>query len=202
KTEQATPRRLLKARREGQFASSHDFVSGLQCTVFVVLVAQTGPSLFKSLKELTRALFVEAFRSDVSAQDLMRLLHQAFSNGLGPLVYSGAILFFTAVVFQLASTGFSFSLTRMAPKTSNFNVISKLQSLPGKGLMSALQAIVLVAVFGGTLYWIVTKNGERLLLIPVSSFAVGLETLRSLTMELLWKGAALFVVFGFVDFVR
>ena len=66
KTEQATPRRLIKARREGQFASSHDFVSGLQFTVFVVLIAQTGPALLASLKEVTRGMFVEAFRGDSS----------------------------------------------------------------------------------------------------------------------------------------
>ena len=65
KTEQATPRRLIKARKEGQFAASHDFVSGLQFTVFVILIAQTGPSLLAALKDVTRGLFVEAFRGDV-----------------------------------------------------------------------------------------------------------------------------------------
>ena len=61
KTEQATPRRLIKARKDGQFAASHDFVSGLQFTVFVILIAQTGPSLLAALKDVTRGLFVEAF---------------------------------------------------------------------------------------------------------------------------------------------
>ncbi len=65
KTEQATPRRLIKARKEGQFAASHDFVSGLQFTVFVILIAQTGPSLLLTLKEVTRGLFIEAFRGDL-----------------------------------------------------------------------------------------------------------------------------------------
>ena len=65
KTEQATPRRLIKARKEGQFAASHDFVSGLQFTVFVILIAQTGPSLLATLKEVTRGLFIEAFRGDL-----------------------------------------------------------------------------------------------------------------------------------------
>ena len=202
KTEQATPRRLIKARREGQFASSHDFVSGLQFTVFVVLVAQTGPGLLSSLKEVTRALFIEAFRGDLGPEALIGILHEALSRGLAPLLYSSAILLFTALAFQLASTGFSFSLERMTPKASNFDVFSKLGSLPQKGLMSAIQAVALVAVFAATIYWIVTKSGERLLMIPLASFQVGLETLRSLCMELLWKAAALFLLFGFVDFFR
>jgi flagellar biosynthetic protein FlhB len=202
KTEQATPRRLIKARKEGQFAASHDFISGLQFTVFVVLIAQTGPSLLATLKEVTRGLFIEAFRGDLSPGTLIGILHEALFRGLSPLVYASGILMLTAVVFQLSSTGFSFSLSRMTPKASNFDAISKLKSLPQKGLVSAIQAVALVAVFGATIYWMVTKSGERLLMIPLSSFQVGLETLRSLCMDLLWKGAALFLLFGFVDFLR
>ncbi len=202
KTEQATPRRLLKARREGQFASSHDFVSGLQFTVFVILVAQTGPAMLLSLKEVTRGVFLQAFRGDLNPATLIGIWHEALSRALTPLAYSSGILLLTAVLFQLASTGFSFSLTRMTPKASNFNVISKLQSLPQKGLMSSLQAVALVAVFAATIYWIVVSSGERLLAIPISSLAVGLEMLRGLCMDLLWKAAALFLFFGFVDFFR
>lgn len=202
KTEQATPRRLFKARREGQFASSPDFVSGLQFTVFVVLIMQTGPSLLATLKDVTRELFVEAFRGDLGPATLIGILHEALSRGLSPLAYASGVLLITAIVFQLSSTGFAFSLARMTPKASNFDVISKIQSLPQKGLVSAVQAVALIAVFGATLYWIVTKSGERLLLIPISSFAVGLETLRELCMELLWKASALFLLFGFIDFYR
>jgi flagellar biosynthetic protein FlhB len=202
KTEQATPRRLIKARKEGQFAASHDFVSGLQFTVFVILIAQTGPALLATLKEVTRAVFIEAFRGDLGPATLIGILHEALSRGLTPLVYASGILMLSALAFQLSSTGFSFSLSRMAPKPSKFDVFEKLQSLPQKGLVSSIQAIALVAVFGATIYWIVTKSGERLLMIPLSSFQVGLETMRSLCMDLLWKGAALFLLFGFIDFFR
>jgi len=202
KTEQATPRRLIKARKEGQFAASHDFVSGLQFTVFVVLIGQSGPSLLATLKEVTRGLFIEAFRDDLGPEFLVGILHEALSRALTPLLYASGVLLVTAFAFQLSSTGFSFSLSRMVPKTSNFDVFSKLQQLPQKGLVSAIQAVALVLVFGATIYWIVTKSGERLLMIPLSSFQVGLETLRSLCMDLLWKGAALFLVFGFVDLLR
>jgi flagellar biosynthetic protein FlhB len=145
---------------------------------------------------------MEAFRGDLGPSTLIGILHEALSRGLSPLIYASGILILTALAFQLSSTGFSFSLTRMLPKPSNFDVFQKLQSLPQKGLVSSIQAVALVAVFGATIYWIVTKSGERLLMIPLSSFQVGLETLRSLIMDLLWKAAALFLLFGFVDFAR
>jgi flagellar biosynthetic protein FlhB len=108
----------------------------------------------------------------------------------------------TACAFQLASTGFSFSLNRLTPKPANFNVLSKLKAAPQKGMVSAIQAIAVVTVFAATLYWIVAKSGERLLMVPLSSFQVGLETMRSLSMDLLWKASALFLLFGFIDFFR
>ncbi len=202
KTEKATPRRLLKARKEGQFAASRDFVSGLQFTVFVMLIAQSGPHLLASLREVTRGLFVEAFRGDLSEATLIGILHEAIARGLTPLVYVSGILVLTGCAFQISSTGFSFSLARIMPKPSHFDVFSKLKAAPQKGMMSAIQAVAVVLVFGATLYWIVTKSGERLLMVPLSSFQVGLETMRSLAMDLLWKASALFVLFGFIDFYR
>jgi len=202
KTEKATPRRLLKARREGQFAASRDFVSGLQFTVFVLLIAQSGPHLVASLKEVTRGLFVEAFRGDLSEATLIGVLHEAIERGLTPLVYASGILVLTGCAFQISSTGFSFSLARIMPKPSHFDVFAKLKAAPQKGMVSAIQAAAVVLVFGTTLYWIVTKSGERLLMVPLSSFQVGLETMRSLAMDLLWKASALFLLFGFIDFYR
>jgi len=202
KSEKATPRRLLKAQREGQFAASPELVRGLQFTVFVILIAQTGPRLMAGLKEVTRGLFLEAFRADLGPATLLHILHEALDRGLTPLVYASGVLILTAGAFQLTSTGFSFSLSRMAPKPSNFNVFEKLKSAPQKGIVSAIQAMAVVLVFGATLYWIVKHSGEKLLMLPLSSFQVGLETLRSLAMDLLWKGAALFVFFGLIDFAR
>src|SRR5580700_11962479 len=101
KTEQATPRRLLKARRDGQFAASHDFVSGLQFTVLVILIAQTGPALLASFKQVSRALFLQAFRGDLGPATLLGILHDALSRGLAPLVYASAILIGTGLAFQL-----------------------------------------------------------------------------------------------------
>ncbi len=202
KTEKPTPRRLQKARREGQFAASKDFVSGLQFTLFVILVAESGRSLLGNLKEVSRVAFTQAFRADLSTGTLVQLLHESLSRTLGPLAASGGILAVSAVAFQLTSTGFSFSLNKMVPKPSNFDPLAKLKSVPQKGFASAVQAIALLAVFGVTLYWLVVNNAQTLLQVPLSSLPAGLEVMRSLAMNLLWKAAALFILFGVVDFFR
>lgn len=202
KTEKASPRRLLKARREGQVASSREFVSGLQFCVFVFLLAEGGQKLLATLKQVARVVFTQAFRSDLSPAVLIDILHQALSQALIPVLEAGSLLVITSFAFQLSSTGFSINLNRLAPKGANFNFLSKLKSAPQQGLLSALQAVALLLVFGFTIEWIATKNANQLLLLPLSSLDVGLRTVSSLSMDVLWKAASLFVLFGLVDNFR
>jgi flagellar biosynthesis protein FlhB len=202
RTEKPTPRKLIKARREGQFAASKDFVSGLQFTVFVLLLAAWGPKVFTGFKDAAGAVLRQAFRSDLGQATLLEIVRQSFTQSMVPLAAGSALLVATGVVFQLASTRFSFSLHRLVPKPANFSPIAKLKSIPQKGFGSAVQAVALVLVFGVLIYWIVVKNASLLLVLPLASLQVGLETMRSLCLSLLWKAVAFFLLFGMIDLFR
>src|SRR5450432_1511431 len=202
KTEKATAHRLLKARKEGKFASSKDFVSGLQFTVFVLLLVESGQQLIGNLKEATRTLFSQAFRPDLSPAALTAILHQSFAHTMYPLVATSGVLVLSGLAFQLTSTGFGMSLQGLAPKASNFSVLSKLKSAPQKGFASAIQAVALLLMFGFTIYWVTARDLGRLLLIPLSSLQVGMAEMRSLCVADLWKAAAFFLLFGMIDLAR
>ena len=202
RTEKPTPRKLIKARREGQFAASKDFVSGLQFTVFVLLLAAWGPKVFADFKEAAGAVLRQAFRSDLGPATLLEIVRQSFLQSMLPLATGSALLVATGLLLQLASTRFSFSLHRLVPKPANFSPISKLKSIPHKGFGSAVQAAALVLVFGVLIYWIVVKNASLLLVLPLASLQVGLETMRSLCLSLLWKAVAFFLLFGMIDLFR
>lgn len=202
RTEKPTPRKLQKSRREGQFASSKDFVSGLQFTVFVLLLAGWGPKLFAGFKDAAGAVLRQAFRSDIGSDTLLEIVHQSFAQTLFPLIAGSAVMVATGVAFQLASTRFSFSLSRLVPKPANFSPIAKLKSIPHKGFGSAMQAVALVLVFGVMIYWIIVKNASLLLVLPLASLQMGLDTMRSLCLSLLWKAVAFFLLFGMIDLFR
>jgi flagellar biosynthetic protein FlhB len=202
RTEKPTPRKLTKARREGQFASSKDFVNGLQFTVFVLMLTGWGPKLFTSFKDAAGAVLRQAFRSDLGSSTLLEIVHQSFAQTMFPLIAGSAVLVGTGVLFQLVSTRFSFSLSRLAPKPVNFNPLSKLKSAPQKGFASAIQAVALMLVFGGIIYWLVVKNANLLLVLPLASLQVGLDTMRTLCFSLLWKAVAFFLLFGMIDLFR
>jgi len=202
RTEKATPRRLLKARREGQVVSSRDFVSGLQFAVFTLLLAQAGPRLFAGLKETFRVLMSQAFRSDLGPATLVSLVHQTFTSTLLPLVSVSAILVATGLLFQLGTTGFAFSLNRLVPKGVNFNPVSKLKSAGHRGLTSAVQGTLLLVVFGVSIYWVILKNSGRLYDLPLMNLANALTIVRSICQDVLWKAAAFFLLIGAVDLFR
>jgi len=202
KTEKATAHRLLKARREGKFASSKDFVSGLQFTVFVILLVQSGQQLLVNLKQATQALFRQAFGPDLSPAVLTNILHDSFAKTMYPLAATSGILVLSGLAFQLTSTGFGMSLEGLTPKASNFSVISKLKSAPQKGFAAAIQAVALLAMFSVSLYWVTARDLGRLLVLPLSSLQVSIAEMCSLCLTVLWKAAAFFLLFGMIDLAR
>jgi flagellar biosynthetic protein FlhB len=202
KTEKATAHRLLKARREGKFASSKDFVSGLQFTVFVILLVQTGQQLLVNLKQATQTLFRQAFGPDLSPAVLTNILHDSFAQTMYPLAATSGVLVLSGLAFQLTSTGFGMSLEGLTPKASNFSVISKLKSAPQKGFAAAIQAVALLAMFSVSLYWVTARDLGRLLVLPLSSLQVSIAEMSSLCLTVLWKAAAFFLLFGMIDLAR
>jgi len=202
KTEKPTQKRLKKARSEGRFASSKDLISALQFMVFLALLATFSAGWFSGLKHATASAIQGAFRSDLTATQVVELFSQLMRQLIVPTALTGCILVATGLGFQLASTRGGIALQRLAPSFQHFNPISKLKSLPGQGLINVLQAILLLVIFGLGILFLIQKNADSLLLMPLGSLEAGLKTALSLTSDLLWKAAAVFIFFGMVDFFR
>lgn len=202
KTEKATPRRLQKARREGQFASSKEFVGGLQFALFVALSAAYGAQWIFVLKQTTRLVLERAFSSDLQSPQLIELLSTVFRQTLVPLLIGGAVLVGTALAFQLGSTRLGVGLTKLVPSFKHFQPFSKIKNIPTQGIPSAMQAVFMLVLSACVLYMLAVQNIQALFLLPLSSLEVGLEKMRTACFEVLWKGAALLLLFGFVDLFR
>lgn len=202
KTEKPTPRRLDKARREGQFATSREFVGGLQFAVFVTITALYGPRLFENFKQSTRVLIQTAFSGNLESADLLALIQHAFQQSFTPFLMAGAALVLTGVAFQLASTGLGASLSKLAPSFKHFNPLSKIKNIPTQGVPATFQALILLTIFSLFLWWLAERNAQLIFVLPLSSLEVGLKKTHSLAMEVLWKGTALLIVFGVIDLFR
>src|SRR5260370_3299123 len=143
KTEKPTPRRLLKARREGQFASSKDFVGGLQFALLVAMVAAYGSTWISILKQTTRLVLHQAFNSSLDGAQVSDLLASTLKQALLPLALAGGIPVVAGLAFQFASTKMGTSFKKLVPPLKNFKPLSKIKSIPSQGIPSAIQAILI-----------------------------------------------------------
>src|ERR1700690_4512841 len=92
RTEPPTPRRLEKARREGQFPTSKEFVSAVQFLGFLTLLAAFGTSWFLRVLTLARQLLARAFSLQASPAALMATVQEIGRRVIAPLLLGGAAL--------------------------------------------------------------------------------------------------------------
>ena len=202
KTEQPTQRRLDKARKEGQFASAKEFVSALQFLVFLGLLGAGGARWFAAFRQTTRSLLRFAFRPELSVQDLNHVAWQLVRQHLLPLVFAGLGIAVATVGLRLMTTRGGISLKKLMPDGQRFNPLSRLQELPKQNLPNLFQATILIPVFLWAVYVVVRDKLDALAALPLQSVDAGVSFITSSLMELFWKAAGVFVVFGCVDLFR
>jgi flagellar biosynthetic protein FlhB len=201
-TEQPTQRRLQKAREEGNYPSAKEFVSAIQFLLFLALLGSWGAHWFGSMGQTMRELFEQAFRGEITPQFLSRLAWKMFWTHGMPLVMAGAALMVVTLGIRLATTRFGFSLKKLAPDPNRLNPLGKLRDLPKQNLTTLAQSLLLLPLFLSAVYGIVRGHFEDFLVLPLGTVLGGTHFLGTTLMDLFWKAAGLFVVFGAVDLFR
>jgi flagellar biosynthetic protein FlhB len=202
KTEPATPRRLEKARKEGQFPSAREFVSALQFIAFLALAAAFSATWLDAFRRTTRALLRLGFSCDLTPEGLTAALWGIFRSNIMPLVLGGAVIAFATVAVRLITTRFGVSLKRLAPDLSRLSPLSKLKELPRQNTSAFIQAVIMTPVFLWAAYAICSEKLDLFLELPLRSVETGSRLLGASVLELFRQAAAVFLVFGLVDLFR
>jgi flagellar biosynthesis protein FlhB len=202
KTEKPTQRRVDKARREGQFLSAKDFVAALQFLVFLGLLSAVGARWFTGFCQTARRLFALAFTLNLEPRDISRIAWQLFWNHFVPMALGGVAILAVTLAIRLGTTRFGFSLQKLAPDLQRLSPLAKLRELPKQNLPALFQALLMLPLFLGAVYVITRERLETILLLPLQSVESGFHFLGVSLMDLFWRAAAVFVVFGSVDLFR
>lgn len=201
-TEQATPRRLEKARKEGQFPQARDFVNSLQFLLFVALLGSGGVAWFAQSRITTKTLIEGAFHDELTIASLSAMSWWIAYRAFTPLAYLGVALLVVTVSIQLVATGFGFSLTKLTPELNRLNPAPKITSLWKDNIPSVMQAIFMLPFFGMSVYYVATDRAQEFFTLPLQTLESGSRMIGSSLHDLLYKGAGLFVVFGAVNLFR
>jgi flagellar biosynthesis protein FlhB len=201
RTEKPTQRRLEKARREGDFPSSKEFVSSVQFVGFVALTAAFGAETLLHIARLTRTLLAGAVSSDLNLTAVVGLARQVIAPVLMPLVAGGAMLVALTVFAQLATTRLGISARKLAPDFGRLSLAKRLSSLPSQNLFLFAQALLLLLVVGLVVYYEVSENLDTFLELPFLAPQAAVARVWAVLSTLLWRAAGMFVVLGVMDLV-
>jgi len=201
-TEPATPKRLDKARREGNFPTARQFVSAVQFTVFVVLLSAYAGDWFRGLEQDSRRILQRAFERDLSAAEMTRSATDLLWRRFLPLLTGGGILLASMLGIQLALTRFGVSLKKLAPDLKRLSPLQKLRELPRQNVPAFLQAVLMLPIFGAVIYGIAKSNLPVFLRLPLTSVETGVRLVTASQQDLMWKASLFFMAFGCVDLVR
>jgi flagellar biosynthetic protein FlhB len=153
----ATPRKIEKARAEGQVARSRDLGHFAAFAASAMALAAAAPWILQTLAEqLGRALQFDARALAGTMPMVDRLNHGVWELMLA-VVPVGLMMVAVALAAGVASGGWNFSLKAIAPKWSKLNPITGLGNMftmqqMGMTLKACLLALVL-AVIGASFLW-------------------------------------------------
>jgi flagellar biosynthetic protein FlhB len=199
KSEQPTQQRLKKAREEGNFPASREFISAVQFTGFVTLSVTFGGALLRQVGMLMRMLLAYAFTGDVSVPRLMTLLRYEIVPRFVPLMLAGLALSFLSLSAQLATTKLGISLEKLIPDINRLNPLKKLTSLPGQNLPIFLQALLLLPLIGYVVYYEASENLDAFLELPWMGEQPAIARIGGTIETLLWRAVMLFLLVGICD---
>ena len=202
KTEQPTPRRLEKARKEGQFPASREFVSSLQFGIWVTIIIAGSTRALEVSGALLRRMIASSFEVPADVAAVVALWRAAASAIGPPLVASGAAVCCVALLAQLVSTRFGITTARLAPDLSRLNPLNRLRRLPQQNFAQFWHAVALLGGF--TLLAVVIAERYLARFTHLSALPLGpgvIEVGRSVG-ELLKVALVGFLVIGAWDLWR
>lgn len=202
KTEKPTAQRLKKAREQGQFLAARGMVGAIQFIAMVIVLHNLVPRWQTDIGRSMTTLLERSMTGEIGAGEWPSLIRALFIHTLLPVLIAGGVLLAVTTGTHLAITRGGFSLDRLTPKFDRFNPMGKLRELPQQNLKSVIEAVLLLATLALTIHSFFLSYAEGFLRLPFQSVPAGAAQIGNSLEDMLWKAAAIFVVFGAADLFR
>lgn len=203
RTEKATPRRLEKARKDGNFVSTKEFVSGAQFIVFAGLLLSGFPSFLADAMGYMKGFVRLAFEShDLEREGLVFLFRNRLAPVMAGLLLGGLALTATALVAQLAASRLGVSVKKLMPDLQRLNPMSRLKELPSQNVSQFLRSALLLPLFLGVAAWLVWTHSRQFLYLPLMPWAQGVMVVGQSLRDLIERALYVFLFLGLFDWLR
>ncbi len=196
KTEAATPRRLEKAREEGQVVRSRELNTFVLLASGVAVLWLTGGALYQSLTGVLRAGLWFDPRVLGDTQVMTALAAESAFRALGSLLSVFAVLVVAAVFSSVALGGLVFSTKALEPKFERLNPLKGVARMfSAQTLVELLKTLAkasVIGLIGGAVIWHYRNDMISLMYASPSEALTGGMRLVALCCALIV--AALFLI--------
>ena len=202
RTEKPTKRRLDKARTEGRFPASREFIGAIQFLTFLWLMTSWSGQFAIRSRNFAHTLLLQAFHQELLTEAVTRIYREALFSIFVPLLLAGACVTTISLCTQFGITQMGFAVQKLVPDFARLNPLQKLRDFPQQGFSALTQALLLLPVFGFAIYRVVADNLTAYLALPLLSLEPALNLVASTFKSLLWKAAFVLLLLGCVDLMR
>lgn len=203
KTEAATPRKLEKAREEGDVAQSQDLpILLLLLVLFVALLSPLGRHMAQMWAQLARDAWGGSMIRPDTLADFTHII-QYSAKEIGRVLLPFWILFMlTACISIWVQVGFLFTTRKLRFKLSNMNVVKGLKRLVGLDrFYKLLKSIVKLSVYSVIVYAIVKPELEPMMSLVDADVVETMFEAGDLLMRVMIYILLVSVIFAVIDVI-
>lgn len=164
KTEPASPRRLEKAREEGQVARSRELNTFLLVAVGVAMLWVGGARLYRGLSDIVRSGLWFDPRVGMDTAAMLAVAAQSAGSALWLLLPMFGVLVVTAVVSSVLLGGLLLSFKALEPKFSRLNPIKGVTRIfSAQTMVELLKTLAKAVVVGGVAIIVISHYRDDML---------------------------------------
>ncbi len=200
RTEKATPRKIRRARREGQVARSTEMNSVIVISFGFLTIYLLGPILFNNIVSLMRESFVQAPMVTLTPASMPSLFSQrifTYAAIIGPLILSLAVF---AYAINVSQTGFMFSIKSLEPKFERFDIVKGFKRLISKrSMVEMLRDVIKIILITIVAYYTISGWLPKLMMLGDAGIGDYAAMLGKLSLILAIKISVVFLIVAVFD---
>ena len=198
RTEKATPRKLKKARREGQVGHSHELGSWASILAASFVLPQVARSLMTASQETMIRIGGIIDRPDTGTA--MALTRTAVTQGAVAVAPLAALVLMTSLVSAGGQGGIHIAPKLLLPKFSRLNPLSGLKRMLGpQGVWALGKSLAKMAILSAVTYFAVSGLVPTLMDAGSLPLSAVLDSTVGAALNVIRYGAATGVVLAFAD---
>ena len=196
-----TPRRIRKAREEGNVFRSQETTAVAMLLVGVSILVVGTPYGFEAMKNLAARVFLNASNPTLSVNEIPVLIMEV--GGRTALILAPFLggLFVAAVGISLAQSGFNLTAKPLVPKPERVSPLKGLKRIfSTQGLFNFGKALVKIAIVGPISYLAISGHMPEILVLHTRELTDIITIGTSWIVALLFKLIAILVLLSGIDF--